>query len=467
MPQIDPQRVSELTSALREVPDDVLTRLELDPARLAALVAGLEAGPDAPVTAAGDRGVQDLVLPAAAAFPAWPQKLDVPAFGRRLVNALNGQCAGFAIRLWEPGGIGETMWSGYARMPGPDGDQLWNADIRMHVASVSKLITAMAATRLLADHGISADDPIQGHLPNYWTRGSDIDKVTFAGLLTHRSGFFNAGESDSDYGQLKAQIARGVYGVGSYAYENTNFSMFRVLIATITGDVPTNLRLTGLSEDANDRLWEALTITSYRNYVNSVVLAPSGVVGPTLEHPADAALGYGFPIAGTGWNSGDRSPDGGGDGWHLSANELVRLMRAYHREGTVVSNAQADEMLRRGFGIDWIESTAAGTIYGKNGNWSNPAGQQEQATVYFLPHGMYVVVLVNSPITAMNSSLLRLVRDTFVSSLVDRDRHDQVDVDPREFPVPDDHTHVDLDPPKFPRPDDHTRIDPGRPRLPF
>ncbi len=467
MPPIDPQRVSELAESLGELPAEVLARLDLDPAGLAEQMAALESGPDPDTAGIGDHGVEDMILPTAGASSAWPHKLDVPAFGKSLVDALNGKCAGCVIRLLEPGGIGLTSWTGYARMPGPDGDQLWNSDIRMHVASVSKLVTAMAAARLLADYDISPDSPIQGYLPGYWSRGVDVHKVTYAGLLTHTSGFFNAGESDSDYGQLQAQIGRGVYGVGTRRYENTNFSMFRVLIATITGDVPANLYLAALSRDDNDRLWEALTIRSYRNYVNAVVLAPSGVVGPTLEHPADAALGYGFPVSGAGWNSGDRSPDGGGDGWHMSADDLVQLMRSYHRGQTVVSNARADEMLRRGFGIDWIEQTSAGTIYGKNGNWSNPSGQQEQATVYFLPHGMYLAVLVNSPITAMNSSLLRIVRDAFVKNLVLADAHDQVDLDPPRFPVPDDNTRIDLDPPRFPLPDDNTRIDPGRQRFPF
>lgn len=468
MASIDPQRVSELTQALTEVPADVLTRVGLRVADLAEQMAVRETPSEPAMTAFSDPRTDDAVVPAEAVLAAWPQKLDVPGFGKSLVDALKGQCAGFCIRLHEPGGLGLSMWSGYARMPGNDGDQAWNADVRMHVASVSKLVTAMAATRLLADYGISPDDPIQGQLPTYWHRGTDIDKVTYARLMTHTSGFYNAGESDSDYGQLKAQIGRGVYWVGTRRYENTNFSMFRVLIATITGDVPTTLHLNTLSEDDNDRLWEALTIASYRNYVTSVVLEPSGVIGATLEHPADGALAYGFPMAGTGWNSGDRSPDGGGDGWHLSANELVRLMGAYHRGQSVVGNAQADEMLRRGFGIDDAYSTPAGTTYAKRGNWSNIVGQQEQAVAFFLPHGMYLAVLVNSPVTANNSFLQGLVQNAFAANLVLAEAHDRVDDDHPKFPVPDDHTHIDPGHPRFPVPDDHTHIDPGKkPRLPF
>jgi CubicO group peptidase (beta-lactamase class C family) len=367
---------------------------------------------------------------------------------------------GFAVRLWQPDGVGLTYWAGDAQRPG-EGDRRWHSDVRMHVASVSKLVTAMAMTRLLDDYGISPDAPILPYLPHYWGRGADVDKVTFAHLMNHTSGFFNPGDDDSSYGVLKAQIARGMFLIGQYRYQNTNFSMLRVLLATINGDVPANTWLAGQSEDDNDSLWEHLTIEAYRRYLNDVVLGPSGVVGPTLTHPGDGALAYTFPPVAAGWNSGDRSATGGGDGWHMSANDLVWLMRQFHRGSTVVRPALADQMLNRGFGFDWVEKTPAGTIYGKNGRWSNGANQLEQSTVFFLPHGQYVVVLANSPITAADQSLIKLVRDAFVAHLVPVDDHSRIDVNRPPFRLGDDHTRIELDPPPIRLDErDHIRIGP-------
>src|ERR1700678_1147825 len=44
----------------------------------------------------------------------------------------------------------------------------WHTTTPMQIASCSKLITAMALTKLLAQKGISPDTPISGFLPLYW-----------------------------------------------------------------------------------------------------------------------------------------------------------------------------------------------------------------------------------------------------------------------------------------------------------
>ena len=41
----------------------------------------------------------------------------------------------------------------------------------MHVASLSKIVTATAMTRLLDEAGIPPFTPIIGYLPGYWVKG--------------------------------------------------------------------------------------------------------------------------------------------------------------------------------------------------------------------------------------------------------------------------------------------------------
>ena len=75
-------------------------------------------------------------------------------------------------------------------------------------------------------------------------------------------------------------------------------------------------------------------------------------------------------------------------------------MGAFRRKGSILSSAAAQAMLDAGFGIDLIMDTPAGKLYNKNGFWHdvNTNGRTEQSLAYFLPEGMELVVLANSPV---------------------------------------------------------------------
>ena len=78
----------------------------------------------------------------------------------------------------------------------------------MHVASCSKLITAMAMTKLLNDKRVWFDTPIIGFLPTTGPR-ADVNTITFRQLMTHTSGLGIAGRSDSDFEFMKSRVAAG------------------------------------------------------------------------------------------------------------------------------------------------------------------------------------------------------------------------------------------------------------------
>ena len=107
------------------------------------------------------------------------------------------------MRLRRDGATFFTLLWEWAKRP-VDGSEGWNPDVRMHIASCSKLITAIAMTRLLNAKSISYDTPIAGFLPKYWAKGPNVNKITFRHLMTHRSGLnFNVSSSASDYGFMK------------------------------------------------------------------------------------------------------------------------------------------------------------------------------------------------------------------------------------------------------------------------
>ena len=107
----------------------------------------------------------------------------------------------------------------------------------MHIASCSKLITAIAMTKLLNDKHMSYDTPIIAFLPSYWAKGANIDKITFRHLMTHTSGLGINDRSDSDFKFMQAGIAAGATRIGSYLYQNMNFGLCRILLSTVNGNI--------------------------------------------------------------------------------------------------------------------------------------------------------------------------------------------------------------------------------------
>ncbi|HLQ50352.1 MAG TPA: serine hydrolase domain-containing protein [Terriglobales bacterium] len=350
--------------------------------------------------------------------------LDVDAFTKALHAALKDQVAGYAMRLRQHGQTIETLEWQWAQTP-QDGSEGWNPDRLMHVASVSKLITAMAMTKLLNEKNISYDAKIINYLPTYWTKGPNIDKITFRNLMTHTSGF----TSDTDFESMKAAVAAGVSTdpnaadhVGHYHYENMNFGLCRIMIPVINGNIAkgANFFFPPPLTFLNDQLWDAITIGGYNQYVQNKVFAPAGVTTATLDHPGAGVLAYKFPVSTAGWNSGSLESVSGGAGWHLSVDQLLNVMGTFRRGGSIMSPTAAQTMLDNGFGIDLVGvSTPAGKLYNKNGLWHDAGvnGRTEQSLAYFLPEDMELVVLANSPIGNPEQFFRNVVTQIYVDNI--------------------------------------------------
>lgn len=336
-----------------------------------------------------------------------------------MTDALAPACNGYMMQLRQNGQSILSVSQNYAINP-VDGSRFWAPDVPMHIASMSKNLTAMAATQIFDARGLSYDLPISGYLPAYWAQGANIGKITFRNLMTHTSGLRSG---QTDYPSMKAAIAAGVnaadYGV--YAYENMNFSLLRILLAVASGFVATNAQWPQ-STTPLDTLWDVLTSNWFLNFIQTQIFAPSNAGGHMVYEAGDA-LGYNFPEApnGNGMNDGDLVYTAGAAGWHMSITQLLDVMGAFIRGGVIVTPQQAGAMLENGFGIDWIQATAGGIIYGKNGYWSNNEGA-EQGVLYYLPGNLELVVLVNSAINAappgpQNEFLIGLVANAYAASL--------------------------------------------------
>ncbi|HCB03057.1 MAG TPA: serine hydrolase domain-containing protein [Nocardioides sp.] len=396
-------QTSELRAVLRplrlDIDIDDLVAHELRPERLEGIVTskGLE------------EGRLDFHLP----IRPIPHQLDVNGFRSDLHDALKDKVAGYSMELRQHGMRVTSRNHGWAKTS-DDGGQRWTTGVRMHVASVSKLLTAFAMTKVLAAHGISPDAKISAYLPRYWSKGDHVSDITYRQLMTHRSGFDVPG-SASDFSTMKAHVAAGVASTGGYHYENMNFGLCRLLIATITGAVPVDARFQILFIP-EDVIWDYVATTAYAEFVRTHLFEPACVTGPTHTHPGSDALAYDMPV-GSGWDSGDLTSMAGGAGWHCSVADLLAVMNDVRRVGNILTPAQTQQLLDDSFGIDLTLTTAAGVLYNKNGLWRDGSGRTEQSLAYFLPEDMELVVLANSPIGTADEFFRDVVTDVYVANL--------------------------------------------------
>ena len=347
-------------------------------------------------------------------FNALP-KLNVNAFGQELHAKIKDQVTGYAMQLRKNGAPVYTLIWNWAKTP-TDGGQGWKLDTRMHVASVSKYITAVAMVKLLDSKGISLDAKIINYLPAHWVKGPKINQISFRNLLTHTSGF-STGTSSSNYTFMKQNVANGVAGVGGSDYENMNFGLCRLLLAVINGNIPQNFNAGPLT----DQVWDMVSINAYKNYCQTQIFNPAGVANASFV-PLPAyknALAYKFPHNGEkGWNSGDLSSMAGGAAWRLSVDDLLKVMDHVRRRNTILQAGRTQQALDAKLGIDIIKSTPAGNLYSKNGSWSS-GGRSEKSVIFFMPEGMELVLLVNSKISANDWSIRGIVQDLYIDNLVD------------------------------------------------
>ncbi|HSM69504.1 MAG TPA: serine hydrolase domain-containing protein, partial [Xanthomonadales bacterium] len=197
-----------------------------------------------------------------------PNHLDVGGFLEDFHAAIAANVNGYALKLRHQGQtIGLLQWN-WARNPNVgDAPALgWNTNRRMHIASISKFMTAIGLIHLLEQvDGLDADDTMWTFLPAYWNRTAGANEnITFDNLMDHRSGF-STGGSASDWQTMKSNVEAGVsfFDIGDPDYENMNFGLIRILMSTIGGYIHPNTNF-GF-EFINDLLWDAITRSAYNN----------------------------------------------------------------------------------------------------------------------------------------------------------------------------------------------------------
>ncbi len=323
-------------------------------------------------------------------------------FGLELDDLLRGKNVGYGYVVYENNTLKTSGQGGLkSRSVDAEGEKPYTIDTKMHIASMSKTIVAMAFTQVMAQKGIKTTDKIAAYLPPSWPKGDNIDRITFRELLNHRSGIVGLGNncqngafSENIYSGLKQLIGKGVTTAnrGQYCYQNANFGLFRVLIPAMTG-------YSFSGDDATD---DQQTQQLYLTYVQKNILEKVGLTGIVPTHPmGDPTYTYDYPYSGRkGWNPGAFTSTLGAYGWYLTPREAGKLYATVLSsvDQTVLSTAYKDSLLINNLGC-FRATTNLGDLAYHDGWWylNSVAPYAGLRTLWIkLPNNLTAVLFVNA-----------------------------------------------------------------------
>jgi CubicO group peptidase (beta-lactamase class C family) len=310
---------------------------------------------------------------------------------------LEGNVVGYACTV---GRASMSAFShGQARTSANPPAQLFLPSTKIPVASVSKVVTTLAAIRILAKHSIDLGSGIGKHLPSDWVLDPKVASITFRELLSHRSGIRDYGNNSQDYGVLKTFFT-GPLGPTtinpndkSYAYSNYNFAIFRVLLPMIDGFV----------DDPANRA--AKLAAAYIKIVEKNVFEPVGALGVDAKPPATGpqasayAFSYSYPGTTGGFDWGDDSLGVGAAGWYLAIDDIAKVLYSLNKnDGRILTPAQMQEMEATPLGWDTKQDSTGYRWVEKNGGWGANGTTISTSIALFGP-GVFGALFMNSDVS--------------------------------------------------------------------
>ena len=324
---------------------------------------------------------------------------DVERWEARLRELLEGEVVGFSFALADRGILQTEGGWGSARTA-TDGAVPWHADKQMHVASVSKTITAIATVATLFANGRTPFDKIEPFLPSWWTRGPGVADLTFVDLLRHTSAldFVGGDAAGSEYANLQKAIATGRTPPAAQEYNNANLGLLRVILPRVDNPIwEVFLQTQQWPVPLADLI---LSPTFFEDVVRRYVLDPAGAQAgcAPVDGPAQT-MGYNFPYNGeTGWAASDYSYQCGGLGWHISAHDLLGVLAFTRHSDQILDRVGRAHFYGLQLG-NWRFDTWAGAHYSHNGHWwrKGPPAQHRWACGITHAAKKEATLLVNSP----------------------------------------------------------------------
>ena len=321
---------------------------------------------------------------------------NIDQFNDNLLAALDGQVMCYAHIISENGQAAYIVADGLGRNA-TECQKDMSVNNRMHVASVSKCITTVAALAVLDFKNIDVTALVEPYLLQQWSRGPGISSLTFFDILSQQSGLNQFGSQNFNatrYDSLQLIIAAGATGPKVKKYSNTNHGLMRIILP----------RLWDKFRPADGNYDEDFCTSNYIACVQEFIFDPLGIASASAISPFDNPnLAYASSNDNGLGGTTDFSNVLGGTGWHMSVTQLATFFAfLWNTESLIdVSDLQWMQDNTAGF---WNSTTGQyGTYYCKLGGWGYGVGTAFNACLMKFPNDVQVTIIVNSPHTSGNS----------------------------------------------------------------
>lgn len=140
---------------------------------------------------------------------------------------------------------GEVLFEGYMGMANERKDLPFSPETPLHVASISKTVTAVAVLRLVDQNKLQLDEPVGLYL-----KGFPYQEITVRNLLSHRSGLPYYGYFPREMTGKKPMTNKRILDLlrrfhpklnfppnTLFSYCNTNYALLALIVERITGKI--------------------------------------------------------------------------------------------------------------------------------------------------------------------------------------------------------------------------------------
>lgn len=336
------------------------------------------------------------------------KKLAVKSFADKLSSVYADSAVGWSLTIYKNGKSLYDKSGGFKITPSDRRDNTglpFLSTTKIHVASLSKTVTAIAIAKLVDQHKLNWNDKVKSFLPSYWRLHPMFEDLTILELLSMKSGIdgpLDALSSKTD--SLRRIMEKGPNPEkrGSFNYSNTSYGLLRIVIGYANG-------YEELHPSVDSLVVGVVCANLYKEFINKYLFEPAGVAPAACEiTDKEPAMQYPFPYdnepgeltgASKYLENGNLSDYAGGFGWYLSSMEVAKFINATFVKKKILS----ENVLKGLFNIGYpflIRKNLYGEYFGSGGDWGHPIEGKDwrgiHAYYYVFPEDIVVAIFVNS-----------------------------------------------------------------------